>query len=119
MKKIEEKKENIPKELIWERIKNKFKNSKIFTKKALFSVLIYGILGFIQIIFTEVFPLWLWTPISDQGCGLEPYQIGIITSIISLSVVFTQLIYTPWINKKLGLKKHYSLATLSDYLYTF
>lgn len=105
---IEEPKEIIEdniKESPLKRIKNWFKTSHLLSSTAFFSVLIYGILGFIQIVFNEVFPLWLWTPISNQGCGLEPYQIGIMTGIISVSVIFTQLIYTPWINNKFGLKK--------------
>jgi MFS family permease len=81
------------------------KNSWILSRGAILSCVVYGSLGFIQIIFMEVLPMWLWTPIANGGCGFYVWEIGLLNAATGGFIVLTQLVYTPWMNNKIGIKK--------------
>ena len=69
-----------------EKIKKIFK-SNLLSKSAIISVTLYGILGLTQIMYAEVFPIWVWTPTEHQGLGLEPYKIGILQGMKKLKLI--------------------------------
>jgi hypothetical protein len=57
----------------------KLKSSKILTKfTPINSCILYAMLGFVDIIFNEILPIWFWTPTIYRGLGLEPYKIGLL-----------------------------------------
>ena len=94
-------------------IYNFFKSSPILKKKEpLMSCVIYSILGLADTMFLEVFPIWLWTPVANKGLGFEPYQIGILNMSLGFFIFASQIFFTPWINKKMGIKYAFLVTTI-------
>jgi MFS family permease len=97
--------EIIPTVSLLRRFVNKFKNSPIFQSRAPFlACASYALMGMGDIIFSEVFTIWLWTPLQNKGLGLEPYQIGILNMVLGVIIFFTQLWIAPFLNNKMGIK---------------
>eukprot|EP01080_Neovahlkampfia_damariscottae_P004949 gene4949-8545_t len=104
-------------ESIEEKPKRSILNSHILKSRGpLITVLLYAILGFSDIMFQEVFPIWAWTPISLNGLSLVPYQIGIIQGVIGLIGVFNQIFFTPWLINNFGSKSTLRTFSLSSIL---
>lgn len=105
----------IPKEeeTRWQQLKSYFRTSVIFTSRGpLLSCFLYALLGAIEIAFNDVFPIWLWTPTYNQGLGLEPYEIGILSAITGAIIFISQLTLTPWMNSTFGMKSTFNFTTV-------
>jgi MFS family permease len=91
----------------------KIKNSEILNSRTpLLTSLLYALIGLIDIIFGEVFPIWLWTPTKFQGMGFEPYMIGILVAICALFIFFGQVFIAPVMIRNLGMKYTFIFSTL-------
>jgi MFS family permease len=95
------------------RILNAIRNSPLLrTREPLIAAISYAMLGLTDIIFLEVFPIWVWTPIPNKGLGIEPYQIGILNMVLGIMIFLTQLWGAPILVKKLNVKGTFIITAI-------
>ena len=87
-------------------------SSNLLARAPIISTLMYSLMGMHQIVFDEVLPIWIWTPITNNGLGLVPYKIGIIQGIIGFCLFFNQFTLIPWFINKFEPKRANQLAVL-------
>lgn len=107
--------EKVVNESRWQNLKSYLlvSNSVIFTTRGpLLSCLLYAHLGAIEIAFNDVFPIWLWSPVANQGLGMEPYEIGLLAALTGTFIFVSQITLTPWLNTRFGMKTAYNLTTI-------
>ncbi|KAG2393750.1 hypothetical protein C9374_007281 [Naegleria lovaniensis] len=63
---------------------------------------LYMLVGFAQVMFDEVFPLYAMLPVSDNGLNFTPYEIGIVGAITGGFIFLNQLVFVPFLMSKLG-----------------
>lgn len=90
--------------------KNLF-DKKIWTKKALISSLLYSLVGFKYIIFSEVFPVWSIADIAKGGLSFSSSDIGIVGAFIGIILILFQFALVIII-KKLGLLRTFQCGTI-------
>ena len=109
--------EEIPKEEPKKKSKVSILNSHMFKSRGPFiTVLLYAILGFSDIMFQEVFPIWAWTPLNLNGLSMLPFQIGMVQGVIGFIALFNQLIFTPWLVNNFGSRAVFRIFSLCSIL---
>jgi hypothetical protein len=94
----------------WIKIKNYI--LPILSKSAIASVIMKSLITFSQIIWTETFPIWMWTPITHQGIGLSPKDIGIIQTIGGILLLVSQLLIIYRLIERFGKKFSFFIAAI-------
>jgi hypothetical protein len=94
----------------WTKIKKYI--SPILSRSPLVSVFMKSMVTFSQIIWTETFPIWMWTPIIHQGIGLSPKDIGIIQTIGGVLLLISQLLIIYRIIEIFGQRFSFCLAAI-------
>jgi len=78
-------------------------DNEIFKSRAPLSVaLVYALLGFVNIIYVEIMPLFLVLKPEDGGLNFDLKQIGILNAVASVIVLFWTIFASPRIIKRLG-----------------
>jgi hypothetical protein len=94
-------------------LKQKFLNlTRFFTKQSMLSVALYGMIGLTQIMYGEVFPIYAWTPASNQGLGLAPYKIGILQGASGVFTILSQTFIIHRLIDYFGIVRSYQISSL-------
>jgi MFS family permease len=81
-------------------------------RQVLLATSLYGFRGFITIMQSEIFPLWVVTSKSDGGFEYDSKMIGLASFITGPPLILGQLILYPRLVKEHGLLKTFKLASL-------
>lgn len=93
--------------------KKRFWESEIYqTRAPILTCTTYAICGLIQVAMDEMIPLFCWTPISDNGLGIAPWEIGLVSFVGGLFIFLYQLGAGAWINNKLGSRRAFRIGLL-------
>jgi hypothetical protein len=80
----------------------------LLSKRAvLVSTLMYGLNGFVQVISSEIFPLWVVTAKADGGLGFSSNNIGSAIMAAGVVTILLQLFVYPAVVKTAGLVRTY------------
>jgi hypothetical protein len=87
-------------------------SSDLLKKEPIISTIMYALLGMHQIVFDEILPIWMWTPVENSGLGLQTFKIGIIQGIVGVFLLIFQIFFIPWFINKFSIKRSNQISVL-------